>query len=202
MHSKPRLQTYNKNPTPHDRAHDVGQLRITLAGFSLQEMISVQNVLGALEKIPNHHLQGLKTITYDPDRVFQEPEDDSDIPRPANPHSKGEFIPHKRSIAIYDFDSRAQFEHILYHEIGHYVYFRILNKSAKKAWVSAIAYNDDHITDYAATNASEDFAESYAIFVQDPKALESLADKYRFLRDHVFTGIATNLGQGHLDFSA
>ena len=193
---------YTKLPTLPDRGKQQGKVQLLISGFAEQDIVSVGDVIKALEILPNHHLQGLNEIIYDPDRVFQQPDEDQPpevYTRLPNPNSKAEFIQPKRIIAVYDFDSAALFHQILYHEIGHYVFYLILDKGIKKQWVTRIYPTSNHITAYASTNASEDFAETYAAFVQHPKTLEDLPAKYQYMRDHVFNGIAYNPKRGHLD---
>ena len=101
---------------------------------------------------------------------------------------KGEFLQKERKIVFFDFDDLALFYQILYHEIGHFVFFLALNSRAKKQWVTEIFPNSQCISHYASKNASEDFAESYASYVRNPQALEQLPAKFAFMRDWVFSG--------------
>ncbi len=68
---------------------------------------------------------------------------------------------------------------VMVHELGH-VYDNMRNtakaQSVSRQWLNAISSDNRHITDYAATNGSEDFAESMMIFTllnMNPNHLES-----------------------------
>ena len=57
---------------------------------------------------------------------------------------------------------------------------------------SMVQYNEEgtgFVSDYARTNQSEDFAESYAAYIRDPEGLAFQSqEKYDFMRDYVFGG--------------
>jgi hypothetical protein len=111
------------------------------------------------------------------------------------------FLHDKRQILVFSFDDAAELQHILYHEIGHHVFDRVLESTLRKKWVTLINPDSRHVTRYATIDPLEDFAECYAMFVRDPKKLQTIHAKYTFLRDHVFAGIAYNEKQGHIDIS-
>lgn len=56
----------------------------------------------------------------------------------------------------------------------------------KKKWVTEICRSAPFITLYASTNASEDFAETYASFVLQPEKLKQIPLKYQFMLNEVF----------------
>ncbi len=91
-------------------------------------------------------------------------------------------------IVFYGFDTPDQFFHVLYHEIGHYVFFQVIGSKVKKRWVTGIYPNSFCATAYGTRNASEDFAESYACYVRDPEYLRHFPEKHAFMRDCVFSG--------------
>jgi hypothetical protein len=162
-------------------------------------MASVDDISSTIDALPTFHLAGLDQIVYDPDwetgsgfALRQ-----SQCPR----RSKAVFLRDERKILVFNFEHLAELRHILYHEIGHHVFDRILDSMLRKKWVTLINPHSRHVTRYAARNAMEDFAECYAIFIRDPKKLQKIHRKYVFLRDDVFAGIALNLEQGHIDMT-
>lgn len=174
-------------------------MNVLVSGFSDQSIVTVEDVTAAINCLPTFHLVGLDQVIYDPEwetrsaLALQE----TGCPR----QSKAVFLRDDRKILMFDFDDHDEFRHILYHEIGHHVFSRILDGVLRKRWVMMINPRSRHITRYATRNAMEDFAESYATFVRDPESIERIYRKYVFLRDQVFAGIAHNKDKGHLDYS-
>src|SRR4030095_3556977 len=102
---------------------------------------------------------------------------------------KGEFIQTERRIFVYGFDSRAMFFHMLHHEIGHFAFFLAISSAVKKRWVNELSRGSACVTAYAGTSPWEDFAETYAYFVLQPRLLEEqLPVEHAFLRGCVFSG--------------
>jgi len=186
-----------KRRTLADRDAPVGQISLTLSGFSKQSVVGVETIARIIDALPAFHLTGLREIRYDPDRASL-----LDLELPPwyqNTNHKAIFIQRQRLIAIYQFDSMAMLSHILYHELGHYVFHFILDGARRKRWLELARRGTKAVTNYAGSSAYEDFAESYAIFVSDPKALSSIVAKYNFLKNNVFGGISANLVKMHLD---
>ena len=77
---------------------------------------------------------------------------------------------------------------MLFHELGHFVYFRVISSFEKKQWVTEVHPVEEAVTRYGRRNAAEDFAEAFALYVQAPGELAGLPGKYRFMRDAVFKG--------------
>lgn len=168
-----------------------GTLRLRIAGFGRQDLVQVSQIVAAIDLLPNHHLEGLREIVYAPDGLPDEsPQTWWGRPPSAR---KGEFRQKQRSIVLYEIDSLDLFYHVLYHEIGHFVFFLALNSSVKKRWVTEIFPHSECITPYGTLNASEDFAESYACFVNDPTRLQKLPSKFAYMRDWVFSGRSETL---------
>jgi hypothetical protein len=162
--------------------------------------LSVADIARWVEELPSFHLAGLAAITYDPDRqldpLMKEPL------RPGAPTHKGQYVKAERQVLVHEFANPDELRHILYHEIGHYVFDHVLTTALRRRWVLELSLRKSaHITRYARRNALEDFAESYAVFVIDPARVRTLYQKYAFLRDKVFGGMARNIGQGYLDIS-
>jgi hypothetical protein len=81
------------------------------------------------------------------------------------------------------------FFHMLHHEIGHFVFFLAISSAVKKLWVNELSRGSSCVTAYAGTNPWEDFAETYAYYVLQPRVLEDqLPEKYAYMRDCVFSG--------------
>ena len=163
-----------------------GRVELLVSGFGVQKIIPVDDIVKAVNLLPDAHVAGLRAVEYDPDRHTAVPGLFSRIFRRPPPCLRGIFLQRKRKIIIYDFDSRDQFFHILYHEIGHFVFYLVLDSDAKKRWVKQLHRNRPFITRLAARNAGEDFAECYATYLLKPEKLKFLKDKYDFIHEVVF----------------
>ena len=166
------------------------KLKLQVRNFGEQAQVSIGEIVALIDRLPAHHLVQLKEIIYDPRRITLQLIDDplQDL----NRNSKGMFIQHLRTIAIFDFDNKAQLFHILMHELAHHVYFVIIDSTLKKRWVTEICRKASFITPYASRNASEDFAESYAKFVLEPDKLRKIPLKYNFILKEIFKGVSPN----------
>ncbi len=180
------MHTFVKNQTAGDKPDSAGKINLRIAGFSRQQIVSVSQIVHAIDVLPSFHLEGLREIVYAPDWLASHPLD-LYSPRPWG-NKKGEFRQNERKIIFFDFDHPALFYQILYHEIGHFVFFLALNSRVKKRWVTEIFPGSTCISAYGSQNASEDFAETYACYVRNPQALEQLPVKFAFMRDWVFSG--------------
>lgn len=154
-----------------------------LAGFGEQSVVTTDEIVAAVDRVPNHQLEGLRGIVYDPERVTQEL---TPFPEPWRFRIKGAFFQSQRCVVVYDFENRERFEHILYHEIGHYVYQYILNSFQRKHWVTQLYPASQFVTDIASRNACEDFAESYATYLCEPRRLLQIPKKHAFIRGELF----------------
>ena len=182
------MRIINKRKTVVDWGKPEGRIKLTVSGFELQSIIPTHRVVAEIDRIPSHHLAGLKEIRYDPTRetltwltnvpVMSE-----------SPHTKGLYLQGFRTIAIYNFNSEKQLFTVLFHELGHYVYYTIIDSTVKKKWVTEVHPIKRYVTGYASRNASEDFAESYAEFLLNPHNLVRIPQKYNFIRNEVFGGI-------------
>jgi hypothetical protein len=160
------------------------RVELWLAGFAEQSIVSTDDIVAAVDRVPNHQLEGLRGIIYDPERVTQEL---TPIPEPWRFRIKGAFFQSQRCIVVYDFANRERFEHILFHEIGHYVFQYILDSFKRKRWVTELYPESRHVTPVASRNANEDFAESYATFLLEPERLLQIPKKHAFMRGDVFS---------------
>lgn len=182
------MREYNKQKTIVDSGKQNKKLHLRITGFDLQSIITVNNIVEKINHIPTWHLAGLKEIRYDPNRetinlITKSPT------RVESPNTKGIYLQGYRTIAIYDFKSEKELFTILFHELGHYVYYTIINSIIKKKWVTEVHPVKKYVTNYARVNASEDFAECYAGFLLNPNNLVRIQQKYNFIRNELFNGI-------------
>jgi hypothetical protein len=177
---------FTKTPRQGDASNTPGKLDLRIIGFSKQSIISIQQIIQAIDILPSFHLEGLREIIYDPEFLENDLSNLYAI-RPIQ-NRKGEFRQKERKIVFFEFDQPKLFYQILYHEIGHFVFFLAINSRVKKQWVTEIYPHSECITAYGSVNACEDFAETYATYICDPDALKQLPIKYAFMRDYIFSG--------------
>ena len=165
-----------------------------------QAFVTTNEIVSAIDHLPAYHLEQLREISYEPapggGPLSAGAGERQDL------HHNGEYIQRSRRIVIYHFDSRTLFYQMLFHEIGHHVFFLILNSKIKKRWVTQIHRAARCITPNAAHSPAEDFAESYAAFVLDPNELKRMPEKYNYMRDEVFSGLPGTLKEKVLDMKA
>lgn len=183
------MREFNKNKTMVDWGKPDNKIHIHLLGFDLQTIIPVNDITQQLNKIPSWHLSGLKEIRYDPNRETLSWLNNVPV-MSDSPHTKGIYLQGFRTVAIYDFKSEKELYTVLFHEIGHYVYYTIISSVIKKQWVTEVHPIKKYVTNYARVNASEDFAECYAEFLLNPNNLVRIPKKYNFIRNAIFNGIA------------
>ena len=102
---------------------------------------------------------------------------------------KGALYPEHRSIIIHDLVSRNMFRHIVFHEIGHYVFHSIIGSPLKVEWTQKIVPGSKHVTQYARTNPMEDFSESYACYAGKTGELEKIPAKFHFMKKKIFKAL-------------
>ena len=175
-----------KSQTASDLEKNTTKLNLKLTDFKKQNAIPVGTVVAAIDRLPAFHLEQLKEITYDKKRSILKDLANSDRDVPAS--AKGMYIQNHRTVAIFDVNNKDVFLHTLFHEIGHHVYFCVIGQQLKKAWVTEVCRKDAFITNYAALNAAEDFAESYVSYLLYPEEMESIPLKYNFMKNFVFEG--------------
>lgn len=151
-------------------------LNLLVSGFGLQKKLTVSEVVAAVKALPVHHYHKIKVIKYDPKRNI------SFLLR----HQRmvpqlGEYLTEYDSIVIYEFDSKPLGKHVIYHEIGHHVYFRVISPKMKKKWVTEIYKSEDPVTNIGRRNAAEDFAEAYALYHSQQSSLKKTPNKYDFI---------------------
>jgi hypothetical protein len=193
------MDTYHKKRNLFDFKHPEGEINIIVSGFSDQCKITVDEVTHAVDALPSRHLSGVREIRFQEDHTYINEYGEEGLTTPDS--CKAAFVQDDQVILMHQFENHEEFLHILYHEIGHHVFYRVINGFQRKHWVTRIHPDSVVITRYAGLNASEDFAECYARFVLDPKQLNKLTKKYNFMRDEIFGGVSVNLERSHVDYS-
>jgi len=174
------------------REGGTGKLNLLLEGFSRQDVVPVDAIVRSLDRIPDFHLEGLREIVYLPEYARAA----AGIAQPGLPGftPKGEFVQEERRIFVYAIDEPGIFFQMLYHEIGHFVFYLVIGSGVKKRWVTRVSPGSSRVTQYAVLSPSEDFAETYAFYLRRPGVLErDFPQKHAFMRDWVFSGRAGSL---------
>ena len=179
------MRLFTKSRALGGEAPARGKLNLLLSGFSQQKIIPIDDIVHAIDRLPEFHLQGLREIAYLPESAA------GGCPYPAYPRCapQGEFVQTERRIYVYEFDRPGMFFHMLHHEIGHFVFFLVIGSRVKKRWVTELFPGSSCVTAYGRKNPWEDFAETYAYYALEPRVLEGkLPEKHAFMRDCVFSG--------------
>jgi hypothetical protein len=181
------MRVFVKSRTPEEESMAAGRLNLLLEGFSRQDIVPIDDIVRSIDLVPSFHLEGLREIVYLPEYARAATAlACSGMPRS---EPKGEFVQRERRIFVYAFDSSALFFQMLYHEIGHFVFYLVIGSRVKKRWVTELFPDSYCVTQYAALNAREDFAETYAFYLRHPEVLErEFPEKHAFMRDYVFSG--------------
>lgn len=160
-------------------------LRLRLSGFSQQDHATIDEIIEIIDLLPTFHLVGLQDIEYLSD---SEASKYLGVKRSFSIDPKAEFLQRERKILIYRIEARNQLFHVLFHEIGHYVYSIIINSSLKQYWVTQVHPESVCVSKYGSTSAAEDFAETYAFYIINPNTLKLIPEKYSFMHNLVFSG--------------
>jgi hypothetical protein len=188
--SGPGQRLFTKSRLAGEGAAGAGRLSLLVSGFGRQSVVQIDEVLRAIDRLPSFHLEGLREIAYLPEFG---PFACAYASLAAGGEPLGEFQQYERRVYIYGFEDRPRFEQVLFHELGHFVFFLVIGSRVKKRWVTGLSARSAYITDYAALNAREDFAESYASYLIRPRLLEEACPaKFAFMRDCVFSGAPEN----------
>jgi len=157
-------------------------LNLKITDFGKQTTINVSEIVSHINRIPKFHLQKLNQILYDPERYTPKIIDGPSL----EASTQGVYIQSHQLIIIFKLHNLDQLLHVLFHEIGHHVYFKIITQQLKMRWVKEICRNDKFITEYASRNAAEDFAETYVSYLLNPDKLKKIPLKFNFMRKFVF----------------
>lgn len=167
-------------------------MRLLIANFDKQSIVSQEEVIGAVRRLPKSHYANIQAIRYDPKRTLATAVSALQN-RPSSPRTSG-FFYHEHEyglsvIVLFRFRSRKEFHHILYHEIGHFVFLKVLQQGLRDEWFSLRRGEKRCVSHEARRNAREDFAETYAYYCTTPVRLSTVPRKRAFIRDSVFQGI-------------
>lgn len=163
-------------------------MQILIAGFESQSIVSRDEVIDALLRLPELHLRGIKVVRYDPNKVIAT----SMIwlmDEPVSPGTRGSYYQTDNfsAIVVWKFTSRAEFYHILYHEVGHYVFMQTIQQPARDQWMYDIRKQEPQtVSQYAKKNSREDFAESYAAYVTQNTSLDACPLRRAYMATRVF----------------
>jgi len=162
-------------------------VHLALRGFSQQNLVDVQDVAEMLNQLPARHLSELDSITIFPNSNKRMKA--SYRVKMASSWWK-KYIVSSRLIEIYSVSTEEMFYWSLFHELGHFVMDMKLKSPDKKHWVVECHHQRGAVSEYAKRNAQEDFAETYACFLMDPKRLlASDSKRYSYMKDVVFQAV-------------
>jgi hypothetical protein len=163
-------------------------MRLLVANFDSQQIVTREQVVEAVLALPYRHISGIQVIRYDPSRTIATTLSYLSE-QPSVISSQGLFYHDRESavIVLFGFSSRAQFYHVLYHEIGHYVFLRRLDQAQRDVWMYRIRKAEPGtVSAYAGRNSREDFAETYAFWCTRRERLASFPMRYTFFAERVF----------------
>ena len=150
-----------------------------IRGFEHSGVVSNQQLAAMLKKAPKRHLESLKAIAF----INSSEKAVYDVPSAGE---KGAYFPDYRSILFFDIESPDACEHVLFHELGHFVFHQKITSYQRKEWTNKLFIKRQFVSAYAATDPAEDFAESYAYYILDVQKMKAIPDKYHFMRFQVF----------------
>jgi hypothetical protein len=114
-------------------------MRLLVANFERQNIVAKSQVIQAVKRLPRAHYEGLQAIRYDPHRTFA-----THLSfvhqKPFSLRTMG-FYYHESDLSviiIFPFKTSSEFYHVLYHEIGHYVFLRVLSQAHRDQWFHKI----------------------------------------------------------------
>lgn len=174
------------SPWPHASADP--PVPLLVVNFEQQSIVSRQEIRDAVLALPKTHIRGINMIRYDPFRTIA-----STLayvgqnPAPISSHGLFYYDQEFAVIVLFRFAHRAAFLHVLYHEIGHFVFLRVLSQADRDQWMYRIRPQfPDTVTPYAHKNSREDFAECYAFFCTQPDRLRQFPQRFTFFAEQVF----------------
>jgi hypothetical protein len=154
---------------------------LIIKDFNRQNILSPDEVAMYVNALPRAHLRGLQTILYKPVHEFRQ------LNIPIDQGCKGAFFPEFQSIIIFNLVDKSLAPHIIYHEIGHYVFHRVIDSYIRKEWTTRVHPFSPPTSVYGGRNAVEDFAETYAVYARDPRLVAKNIARQGFMRNKIFT---------------
>jgi|GEM_PF-1053495 len=166
-------------------------VNIELWGFLKCPQVNAIAIAEALAVVPAHHLEGLRSVHYEHSRMIA---GFSRWIRLKGPGKQlGRYDRASQTITLHAAADREALFAALFHELGHFVYFRVLSPADRKSWVIGLSAQESSVSRYGERNAAEDFAECYSAFLMRPYAMQQRPLKNRFMRSVVFQGAALDL---------
>lgn len=180
-----------------------------ISGFDEYSEISNQDVENLIQNLlPEGHLDGCESITCNPNDPFWRQYGAGGYYREAMGDIPPEICVAGR--AIIEGTGYTELG-VLCHEIGHNVFFN-MDMANMQEWAvihteSQVLYDQTgfgFVSNYAHTNLTEDFAETYAAYITAPDFLQFVSpEKYEFMQEKVFGGteyeqISTGAGEAVL----
>lgn len=163
----------------------VPRVNVLVKGFKQHPWMPPEAVATALDILPREHLSGLQVVQWDPRREVQQTL--SAINGHAiDPSVRAHYVLNLKGIVLYHIANPRDFHQLLYHEIGHFVFYAHLTGELRHYWVGQVAPGEEPVTAYARTNASEAFAEAYQTYVLAPHRLQAHFGTWDFFRLYVF----------------
>lgn len=145
------------------------------------------------DNIPPEHVEGINNVEFVNDQSAYE--------QGLMGMWESDLFTGEASIDVYPHDDRGELYDTIAHEIGHNAEAIIgeqnpelvesWNQLHEQSWSDHTLSGGEEnpfVTPYAMESPEEDFAESYAYFVNDPDFLQFVSpDKYDFMATHVFS---------------
>lgn len=158
-------------------------VHVSLWGFRRCLWASPETVAEVLELLPRHLLGGLIHIRYLDTALV--PSTTTWVTAPGTSRLSGIYSQEDRSILVQGVRDRENLFHVLFHELGHHIYFSVLDSVEKKAWVLDTWGSEDPVSSYGRRNAAEDFAELFALYLLGTSILTDRPIKLHFVRSVV-----------------
>jgi len=173
-------------------------MRIQVLGFSQQSVVTVDEVLQTFQVPPEAHRRGIHLIRYDPKREVA-----SAINQYLEPsitlQTQGTFYQSDSltAIVLWEFRNVTEFRHILFHEVGHHVFAKVLPQDMRDQWFYEIRpLEGTTVSKYACKNAKEDFAECYATWLTRIDLLQKCPQRFKYFRKIFASPGAEEIGEG------
>ena len=175
--------------TVSDSAELIGQTEID--GFENSELFSNEKIADHLRhELPHTHLEGCPSIRYQPDHEHFNSWSGASV------LGFFELDSHQIKIGPMErFDASYDVLETVTHEVGHNVHFNLIQSSPETVGNWERLHQQSNISEegfvsqYARTDAYEDFAETYKVYVHDPEFLQFVnPEKYDFMKNEIFYG--------------
>ena len=167
-------------------------MRVAIVNFSRQSLVSPHEIRAAVERLPREHYAKIKIIRYDPERSLAL-EMAYINNNPESLRARGTYLHDWDSsdsvVVIYPFKTKDGFFHTLYHEIGHHVFFRVLDQGLRDEWFALRRAEKGFVSKRARKDAREDFAETYSCLCFRTHLLYHAPGKADFMRRKVFRSL-------------